>query len=65
MKPLDTADRYDLCETIAQKWTDNMELKELENFYFAAQFDYLDGMTDAELLEMAKDANVEVAAYVD
>jgi hypothetical protein len=59
MKPLDSEQRYDIAEAIAQQWTDNQDPIELENYYFASQMDYLIDLTDAELLELAQSNGVK------
>lgn len=60
MKSLDMTTRYNIAEAIAQKWTDCCDLKDLERFYFNEQFEYLDGLPDEELLELAKDSEIEL-----
>ena len=58
MKPLDIGQRYNIAEAIALKWTKNADLKEIESYFFNAQFEYLDDLTDDELLAIAEDEEI-------
>ena len=60
MKKLDEIDRDCLANRIAEKWTENADIKDLERFYFDAQSSYLSELSDEELLEFANDAGIEV-----
>ena len=59
MNTLDINTRYDLAEKIAKQWTDNADLKEIESYFFNSQFEYLNDLTDDELLEIAQDQGVQ------
>lgn len=50
--------KRDLVGRIAEQWTQNQDIKELEYFYYEAQEQYLDGLTDEELLEIAEDSGL-------
>ena len=47
-----TDDTPDLVDYLAQHRTDNIELGELEAFYYAVQYEKLDSYTEDELKEM-------------
>jgi hypothetical protein len=58
MKPLDIAEKYNLAEEIARLWTDRADLKEVMSYYFNAQAEYLNDLTDDELIAIAEDEGV-------
>jgi hypothetical protein len=47
----DNYERYDLIERAAEQLTSQMTLSDLEEFYYSHQFEFMDGMSEAELLE--------------
>jgi len=59
MNTLNIEQRYDIVETIAINWTKNADLKEIESYYFNAQFEYLNDLPDDELLSIAQDQGVQ------
>ena len=60
MKTLDEMDRDCLANRIAEKWTENADIKDLERFYFDAQHSFLTELSDEELLQFAHDNDIEV-----
>lgn len=60
MNKLDSIERDSLANAIAEKWTEYADTKDLERFYFDAQYSFLSELSDAELLEFAREYNIEV-----
>ena len=60
MKKLDDIDRDCLANRIAEKWTENADIKDLTRFYFDAQHSFLIELSDEELIAFANDNNIEV-----
>ena len=52
---LSTEQRDRLIELIAERYLDQMELRDLETFFVEAQIEFLKDYADAELLEAAED----------
>ena len=48
-------DKDALIETLAQKSCDEIDLKDLERFYYDSQVEYLERMDDTELVEYANE----------
>jgi hypothetical protein len=48
-------DKNDLVQKLAEKLTENADLKDLERFYYESQELYLSELSDEELLTIAKD----------
>ena len=59
MSTLDLATRDDLANRIAEFWTNNADLKDLEIFYYEAQMQFLSELPDDELLQFAKDNDIQ------
>jgi hypothetical protein len=47
--------REALVELLAQRWLDQMDLRDLETFFLNTQADYLNDYTDAELIAEVED----------
>ena len=58
MKPLDIAEKYNLAEEIARKWADSVDIDEAISYYFNAQAEYLNDLTDDELIAIAENEGV-------
>lgn len=55
--------RSELIDVIADRNTENTDLKDLMQYYYDAQVDYLDDLSDEELLEAAEWAGVETDEF--
>lgn len=42
-------------ELLANRWTDNMSLKDLERFFYESQMEYLESYSDSELIGELED----------
>lgn len=51
MNNLDMAERIDLIEKTARRWTENASIEDLKEHYFNEQYLWLESMSDSELLE--------------
>ena len=51
---MDINTRYEICDTIAQKWADQADPQEWKQYFFKAQWEWLNSMPDHELLEIVE-----------
>lgn len=52
--------RQNLIETLAERMTDAADMDTLMNFFYEYQQEYLENLSEAELLDVADDYEVEV-----
>ncbi len=52
--------RQTLIETLAERMTDAADMDTLINFFYEYQQEYLENLSEAELLDVADDYEVEV-----
>lgn len=57
--------RDKLIESLAQEFTDAMDLSSLIDFFYNEQVKYLDYFTDEQLLEKAHNAGLLIEEYYD
>ena len=50
--------KEDLITRLAESWTQNQDIRDLESFYYEAQQDYLSDLSDLELIEIAEDCGM-------
>jgi hypothetical protein len=50
-------------EALAERMADNMELDDLIQYYYEGTIDYLDDLTDDDLLEQAEWSGFETEEY--
>jgi hypothetical protein len=50
--------RKDLIERLAEQWTKNCDLKDLEQFFYDAQEAYLNDQADSDLIGIAEDSGL-------
>lgn len=50
--------RQDLIERLAEQWTQNCDIKDLEQFFYDAQEAYLNDQTDNDLIGIAEDSGL-------
>ena len=55
---MDINTRYEICEMIAQKWTDQAHISELKQSFFNQQYEWLNDMPDHELLDVAREQGI-------
>ena len=58
VEKLSEASRDDLEERLAELWTQNADLKDLQEYFYNAQREYLKDLDDAELLGLCDDNGV-------
>lgn len=51
--------RDEMIEVLAQKWTDEMDVDALMEFFFNEQVKFLEDLTDEDLLNEAKENGIQ------
>ena len=57
--------RYELMEKIANDWLDCADMKTLEEYFFNAQIEYLEDLDDDQLIEHAKDMDIDLTEFLE
>ena len=57
--------RQELMEKIANDWLDCADMKTLEEYFLNAQMQYLEDLDDDQLIEHAKDMDIDLTEFLE